>query len=100
MYLDEINFTKLSFQSKDWSKKNTNLTVDQRDIYTGYRSVIVSMTEEDGLELSMICESAVNAETFNIFLKSLSQRFHRRPIALFMDSLRVHKAQIVKPTYT
>ena len=28
VYLDEVNFTKLSFQSKDWSGKNTNLAVD------------------------------------------------------------------------
>ncbi len=85
VYLDEINFTKLSFQNKEWSYKNTSLTVDQRDIYTGYRSVIVTITEEAGLELSMICESAVNGETFNSFLKSLSQRFRRKPLALFMD---------------
>ena len=49
VYLDEVNFTKLSFQSRDWSGKNSNLTVDQKDIYTGYRSVIVAMTEESGI---------------------------------------------------
>ena len=85
VYLDEINFTKLSFQNKEWSYNNTSLTVDQRDIYTGYRSVIVTITEEAGLELSMICESAVDGETFNSFLKSLSRRFRRKPLALFMD---------------
>ena len=85
VYCDEVNFTKLSCQSKEFSCKNTSLTVDQRDIYTGYRSVIVTMTEEAGLELSMICESAVDAETFNSFLKSLSRRFRGRPLALFMD---------------
>ena len=57
----------------------------QKDIYTGYRCVIATMTEESGLELNMICEGAVNAETFNKFLESLSQRFRRRPLALFMD---------------
>ena len=57
------------------------------------------MTEESGLELNMICERAVNAETFNKFLESLSQRFRRRPLALFMDQLTVHKSKDVKPTY-
>ena len=47
--------------------------------------MIVTMTEESGLELNMICESAVNAEIFNKFLEGLSQRFRRRPLALFID---------------
>ena len=47
--------------------------------------MIVTMTEESGLELNMICEGAVNAEIFNKFLEGLSQRFRRRPLALFMD---------------
>ena len=28
IYLDEVNFTKLSFQDEDWSGKSTSLTVD------------------------------------------------------------------------
>ena len=28
VYLDEVNFTKLSFQNREWSGKNSNLTVD------------------------------------------------------------------------
>ena len=68
LFLDEVNFTKLSFQNKDWSGKNTSLTVDQKDIYTGYRSVIVTMTEERGLELCLIFDQAVNGEMFIDFL--------------------------------
>ena len=49
IYLDEINFTKRSLQLRDWSGKNSNLTVDQKEVYVGYRSVIASMTEEGGI---------------------------------------------------
>ena len=28
IYLDEVNFTKLSIQNRDWSAKNSNLSVD------------------------------------------------------------------------
>ena len=49
VYLDEINFTKRSLQLREWSGKNTNLTVDQKEVYDGYRSVIACMTEEDGI---------------------------------------------------
>ena len=71
LYLDEVNFTKLAIQSKDWSNKNTNLTVDQKEIYTGYRSVIVAMSEENGLENSLICRSAIDSESFVLFLQRL-----------------------------
>ena len=50
VYLDETNFTKLAFQSKDWSCCKENQQVDQRDIYTGYRSVIASISEDKGVE--------------------------------------------------
>ena len=60
VYLDEINFTKRSLKLKEWSVKNTNLTVDQKEVYVGYRSVIASMTEESGISLIMIYEQAIN----------------------------------------
>ena len=49
VFLDEINFTKRSLSLREWSHKNSNLTVDQRDVYTGYKSVIASMTAANGL---------------------------------------------------
>ncbi len=61
MYLDEINFTKRSVTLREWSRKNTNLTIDNEDIYVGYRSVIAAMTEEDGILMISIYERAVNS---------------------------------------
>ena len=49
VYLDEINFTKRSLLLREWSGRNTNLTVDQKEVYDGYRSVIACMTEEHGI---------------------------------------------------
>ena len=74
MYLDETNFTKLAFQSKDWSCCRENQHVDQRDIYTGYRSVIATISEEKGIELVKIYRTAVTSETFIKYLKLLSKR--------------------------
>ena len=45
IYIDEINFTKRSLKLRDWSMKNSNLTVNQEEVYVGYRSVIAAMTE-------------------------------------------------------
>ena len=42
-------FTKRSLQTREYSAKNTNLSIDQTDIYTGYRKVIATITEQGGI---------------------------------------------------
>ena len=93
VYLDEVNFTKRSVLIKDWSQKNSNLSVDQTDIYTGYRSVIASMTEENGMSMYSIHSQAITADEFIDFLKKLRAKYVKRPLALFMDQLAVHKSR-------
>ena len=62
IFLDEICFTKRSFQSRDWSVKGDHQHVDQNDIFTGYRTVIASVSRELGLEYIRIYRTAVRAE--------------------------------------
>ena len=50
IFLDEINFTKLSLPPREWSNKHSNLAVESADVYCGYRSVMACMTEERGME--------------------------------------------------
>ena len=54
-------FTKRSVTLKEYSRKNSNLTIDQEEIYVGYRAVIASMTEQQGILHIRIQESAVNS---------------------------------------
>jgi len=70
IYLDETNFTKLAFLNKDWSRSKENQHVDQRDIYTGYRSVIASISEE-GIEKIKTHRTAITSENFINYLKQL-----------------------------
>ena len=74
IYLDETNFTKLAFQNKDWSRKNENQHVDQRDIYTGYRSVIAAISENKGVEHIKIYRTAVTSDVFEKYLRQLRAR--------------------------
>ena len=60
IFLDEINFTKRSLTLREWSHKSSNLTVDQKDVYTGYKSVIASMTAENGLSSIEVHSQAIN----------------------------------------
>ena len=62
MFLDEINFTKRSFLSLDYSCKGKNQQVDQERIYQGYKSVIVTVSVERGLELYNIYDKAIKGE--------------------------------------
>ena len=62
IFLDEICFTKRSFQSRDWSIKGDCQHVDQNNIFTGYRSVIASVSRERGLEYIRIYRTAIKAE--------------------------------------
>jgi hypothetical protein len=49
--------------------KNSNLTVNQEEVYIGYRSVIAAMTEENGIGLIKIHDQACNGEDFRDYLK-------------------------------
>ena len=83
----------------EWSSKNFNLSVDQEEVYQGYRSVIACMTEDKGIDHCQIYDDAINADIFVAYLKALRVKHGKRPIALFMDRLNVHKANNVKPWY-
>ena len=63
MFLDEINFTKRSFLSLDYSNKGQNQQVDQERVYQGYKSVIVTVSAERGLELYNIYDKPQNPKT-------------------------------------
>ena len=68
IYLDEICFTKRSLKLREWSMKNSNLTVNQEEVYVGYRSVIAAMTEENGIGLIKIHDQACYGEDFRDYL--------------------------------
>ena len=99
IYLDETNFTKLSLPTREWSTKYTNLNVEQEDVYQGYRSVLVSMHETNGIENPKIQDHAINSQDFISYLKMMRSRHHKKPLALLMDQLNVHKSWAVKPYY-
>ena len=99
IYLDEINFTKLSLPKLEWSKKHSNLAVEQADVYQGYRSVLACMTEGHGIENLTIQPHAFNGDDFETYLKSMRRKHNTKPLALFMDQLSIHKTPTVKPWY-
>ena len=100
VYLDEINFTKRSISLCEWSQKNSNLAIDQKDIMVGYKSVLASITETEGIGLHEGYSQAITGKDFANYLVKLRHRYPRRKLAVFMDQLSVHKEVAhVQPTY-
>ena len=95
VFADETLFTKRAIKQREWSSKNTSLTVDQEDVYVGYRAALASMTGEKGMLVVHVYEHPIKEPEFRVHLGKLRTKAGRRPIALFMDNLWVHKnAQI------
>ena len=99
IYLDEINFAKRAITLREWSANNSNLCVDQEDVYVGFRNVIACMNEEKGIVRVRIQPVTVDSYDFGEFLLQLSRKLREVPIALFMDNASIHKSRGVKPIY-
>ena len=68
-------------------------------MYTGYHSVIASMSAERGFEVIKIYTEAIDAEKFKDYLERLRKKLAQLPLALYMDQLSVHKSKDVRPSY-
>ena len=95
IYLDEICFTKRSFLGVDWSRTNTNLHVDQKQVYQGYRATIAACSAERGIEDIQTFTTAVDNDDFIRYLRLL-YRHNKCKIALLMDKLPVHRSNDVR----
>jgi len=92
VFADETLFTKRALKQREWSAKNSNLAVDQQEVYVGYRAALASMTSAKGMCLVTTAEGPIKEPEFCLHLNRLRSRAGRRPIALFMDNLWVHKS--------
>ena len=99
IYLDEILFGKRSIAQKEWASKNSNLTVLQKEVCTGYRNVIASMTEDGGIFHVHIQTDPCDRFDFIYYLHMVSQKLNRKPFALFMDNAGIHRPEEVRDTY-
>ena len=68
-------------------------------MYTGYHSVIASMSAERGFEVVKIYKEAIDAEKLDDYLERLRKKLDNLPVAIYMDQLAVHKSKDIKPIY-
>ena len=91
VFADEILFTKRAIKLREWSARNTNLAADQEELYVGYRAALASMTAEKGICIVHIYAEPVKPPEFCAHLMKLRCKAGKKPLALFMDQLWVHK---------
>ena len=70
--------------------------MDQEDVYVGYRAALASMTEAKGICLVHIYDRPVKEPEFRAHICKLRVKAGKKPLALFMDNLWVHKQKEVR----
>ena len=99
VYMDEVVFSKRGFPTRCYSNKGVNTTVKQRDVYSGFRTVIAAVNSDFGLVLTDSKEIVTNEERILEFIPKLSLCMGSEAFALYMDNLKPHKTPAVMKLY-
>ena len=91
LFLDEVAFTKRTFLTKTWSPRGIHFTVDQAEVYAGFRTSIVTVSPELGVVHISTKEQITDTDRFKPYVKELSDKMGGQPFYLFMDKLSCHK---------
>ena len=92
IYVDEVMFTKHTYETETWSVKRQNVEIDQQHFNMTPLACCVAVSERHGLDLCMIWPKSVNTQRFQTFLRRLRAKYPFRRMCLYMDNLSVHKA--------
>ena len=79
-----------------WTLPKTNICVDQTEIYTKPKAIILAISREKGLETVMVFEKSINKQKFKNFLDQIRSLNPFENVMLMMDNLKLHKAVDVK----
>ena len=90
IYVDETMFTKRAMMNEEYSRRYSNIHVEEKDVLTGYIAAIAAVSAERGLELVHTHSCPINEESFTEFIEDLHSRHDGKPIAVFMDNARYH----------
>ena len=66
------------------------------DVNQPVHALILSISEENGLEYLQLFDKSVNAPKFKQYLLNLRNNNQFQRIAIFLDNLSVHKAKSIK----
>jgi len=84
-FLDEVVFTQKTLQSREYSAKGQNITVDRSKLYSGYWSVIATISMSNKVEQLYFHNKAINQIHFEKYLRELRKKAGVGKVYLFMD---------------
>jgi transposase InsO family protein len=99
VYLDEAVFTFNTFSTKAWAPSYQSITVKEQAVRVKTQAFIGAISLEEGLVDYAIHAKSIKTEEFKLFLEKLSQRFERKPFAVFLDNLSVHKCNLSQQVF-
>ena len=98
VFVDEVLFTKSTVQTRDFSRKGTNIEVNSNVTYMKPLSVVASISTDAKVEHLLIHKGSTNQQLFIKFLRQLRGKLANERVAVFMDNLRVHATKLVRAT--
>ena len=63
------------------------------------QAIVAAISEDVGFEHYLTHLRSISSEQFIKFLEELSRKFKKKPLAIFMDNLMVHKSSEVREAY-
>ena len=67
VFADETVFTKNTLPRRSFCVKGKNVTVDQKDLGSVYRSALAAISTEGKLEHLKVTEKAINGKNTSVF---------------------------------
>lgn len=96
IYLDESLFMTDTIQTMEYSACNQPLRVPFALKHQPKYSIIFAISAERGVEHHEVHQQHINREIFSQYIVNLRRKNQFQKIALFLDNLSVHKAQLVQ----
>ena len=88
--------TKSTVPNKEWSAKNTNVSIEYSNINKQTTAIISAISLQRGIDLTMTFDNSVNILKFKEYLDELRRIYFFDDICIYMDNLSVHRSREIR----
>ena len=96
IYIDETMFTRRAIKRAEWSRKGTNLSINNHLLNEKNYALLMGISKEEGVESWRIFPKSVDTEKFLKYLEMVREDNGKTKVCLFLDNLQVHKTRKAK----
>ena len=93
LYLDETIFSRKAMLKNVWARKHENGEIDEAMLNEPTMALLMSISQENGVEPWKIFKRSVNTDKFCQYLQMVRDRHPDKKLCIFMDNLRVHTSK-------